>query len=430
VGREDNTFAAIGILLIAVLIISALVWLAMIALGDDVPPPPPPPVRSDNATSDNATAMVPLLSGKDNCVDVDVRTPRETPLSLKNSYQNHEFLYWVKASVENRCERPLQLTIYVKPNQSELETLVEFDVNRPPFVRTVSEGKSFNAAIDTMFKFIKRDDPTRRTLPIVWVIEDKETGKTLDSGTVQLMILPRNVVNWDLTTPDLMLPKDFLFASLTAWVAFPEPAIRRYANKLAAELPLELPGPAFATAWFEGLYGRFFSTEAENPLLPVNPMREWRQLPPTGEQTILVPDEILERGGRVDAVEATLLLVALTRASGQLKGVPVALFALGGGEQEQPDVLLGWSAGANQWSAVSVSRARELDFQGNLAQSSARLNTLTERYPDINRALNGEGGRWSLGSQAGHGVYIDPEHAVMAIDFEIAAKRYQIRGLP
>ena len=34
-GREDNTFAAIGILLIAVLIISALVWLAMIALGDD-----------------------------------------------------------------------------------------------------------------------------------------------------------------------------------------------------------------------------------------------------------------------------------------------------------------------------------------------------------------------------------------------------------
>jgi hypothetical protein len=428
VGRDDNTFAAVGILLIAVLIITALVWLAVIALGNDDTPPPPDPI--DKATSDNATALVPLLPREGNCVDVDVRTPREIPLSLKNSYQNHEFLYWVKASVENRCERPLQLTIYVKPNQSELETLVEFDVNRPPFVRTVSEGNSFDAAIDTMFKFIKRDDPTRRTLPIVWVIEDKETGKTLGSGTVQLMILPRNVVNWDLTTPDLALPKDFLFASLAAWVAFPEPAIRRYAKKFAAELPLELPGPAFATAWFEALYGQFFSTEAEKPLLPVNPMREWRQLPPTGEQTILVPDQILENGGRVDAVEATLLLVALTRASGQLKGVPVAFFALGGDEREQPDVLLGWSAGSNQWAAISVSRARELNFQTNLAQSSERLNALADRHPDMNRALAGAGGRWSLDSEAGHGVYINPKDAVMAIDFEIAAKRYQIRGLP
>lgn len=364
------------------------------------------------------------------CWRVESHVPEEIPLSLKNTYRGHDFLYWLKLRVENQCDHALSLRVSMEPDVGLGEPYVEFDVARAEVLSwQLRSGEPLTRGMDENFDFLKVDATPWFTMGLTWTVRDKARDLVLDNREAEVRVMPYDLVDWDLRTPDQAVPKAFLLASLSAWVINPPPPVRAEADALVVSIDRTLSPQGFADAWFARLYHHYFGGDPAR-IVPINLSQSWLRLPPAGQQTVSPPARVLETAGRTDSLEAALLLASLTEAARALQGTSTALLVHLEGQPARPSFVFAWSVDGRRWKAFTVSRADRRAFEENQAATTAWLGEQLEQNAHWREALSGAGGPWSLQEPDGHGVLVDEAQGVVGVAFRAAADHYRIRGLP
>jgi hypothetical protein len=397
-------FAAVAVLIF--IVISVIAYL--------------PQDKSPNATVKPINKEAEDVSDKDcdECCNIIDKAAPVIPLSLKNTYLIRKDLYWLHLDIDNQCDRTLHLKVYMEPLQEDIDPKVTSD--KVVYEESLYKGRQYNFKIDVGFKFLDTTSfENARPLRMRWVVEDRLRQKKCRTGTIEYAVLPRNEVYWDLATPDGPVPKELLVASLSAWILKPSERIKQKVETIKSEVEEHLDATSYALKWFERCYLQLTQARPQPMIIPANIVSAWKQLPPSGQQRIRSPAQLLNKGGRTDPLETALLFASLAHAS-ELCGRR-ALFAFNdvrSNESNKTKFLIGWSAGCQKWRAINLNETIEKSFSDNEAKSSALLNTFISRYPNILTRLDDRG------------VFIEKDVPVIALDFTIAHKKYLIQGLP
>ena len=122
-------------------------------------------------------------------------------------------------------------------------------------------------------------------------------------------------------------------------------------------------------------------------------------------QTIRTPSQVLE-GGEANALEAGLLMAALSRATFRNK-VQVALFAMPQDQSQSSlkNILFSWSTDDLTWQAVALAKANSLSFDDNEKSATSQVTKLLAEEPEMLVALKGTG------------VFLNSSHAIVALNF-------------
>ncbi len=439
-----------GLLVVGALAILMVGGLAMYLFSPNAkvdPPVEPPPIpkmepsptpllESGSATDTRSVSRT--VEGRSNdCWSVRTKVPSVIPLSLAHAYKKNDHLYWMQVDLENGCERELQLTISRHPpiplSEDSSEPLIKYTVKKHDSISVpLPKGGRTSQEWDATIKLLKRDADSFEPIKLDVSVEDTFTGKVLKKITTkEIRLLPRTTVYWDSE-----LPKRLILASLGAWVQ--KQPVRDEAKTLLDSLEPEPVFERFAAKWFDGLCSHYLQG-ADAPLILRPPASGWR-IPPSGEQTIRTSETLLTlledagpaRGVWVDGIEATLFLAALTKHTYDFKQLRTAMFARLSDENgvKTPEFFIAWTADGSSWSALNVSRAREQSCEENRQASSRWLNHLLAEREDYRRDLALGQGIWTPSSKTGHGVILDEEAGIAAVDFHVSRPAYQISGLP
>jgi len=353
------------------------------------------------------TVLKPILIIDHSPYIVEVKSLNKFPFSLKNSIGQVDFLYWSLIQAQNQSREPLHIEVSFELRQPELA-----EVSAKPAIYTVNPKEKFSQSIDPGFEFKKNDvsADVNDDLNMTWKVSD-EKENLLKWGTNDIRLLPKNILYWDMKTPKGEdVPKDFLIASLSAWVQTPYPRVKTYAMQLLSSIKSQSDPLRFANQWFAKCYDEFFGRSSPIRISP-NLIIQMK-----GEQTIRLPSQILmERNA--DPLEIILLLSALSRSTFENLGLRLVMFVI----TEDGDIsyLLGWAVKrCNDWRALDMTDINKMKFANNMEQATSKIRNFLEEHPEIIELLDSKG------------VFLDEKQLIIALDFSIAAKYYHIRSLP
>ena len=354
-----------------------------------------------------------LLFNSPISIETSTSAPKRLPVSLIYSLRAigdknpAAGLYWFRVDATNRTKNPFTIKVNFKVNAGPV-----MPREGMPFKQTIQPRQHISLPFDPNFRMTDYKDAA--DLEVECSAVDDATNRPIGTGTDRKIIhtLPRNVVAWDLTTPDNEpVPQDLLLASLSAWTQHRSPELRDQARQLFNRLPRSLDDEAFALQWFSISYRKFFRDPDGFGVIHLQEVF-------AGEQEIRVPEDLL-RAKRVDPLEAALFLVALSNAvEGDLRVRPVLLAlqdedAAAGGKA----IVLAWST-ENRWHGLDLAQAATLTFEQNEPQASRRVaETL---------ATNGT----MLDELKRTGVYISEPKQTIAVDLKRAAQHFGIQPLP
>ncbi len=364
-------------------------------------------ITTTSDTINTATTTLPPAE----CYDFNAEIPEILPLSLKNSIESQEYLYWFRLEAINNCDRTLHLNVTFEP---ELD-IYEGKAWDSEF--SLEPGKSVKKKVSPeQFKLLQSDIEWPIPIKVKWKVFD-DTQKKLRSDTKKITVLAKNIIKWDLNMPHGPVPKKYLLASLTAWTMNPHPDVKDMSKEIKHGLT---KGSEFVRKWFGRCYSKFFPTQ--RPLEPQGPFLD-------GEQRLMLPSEILSQiqedegkiGAHVDPLEACLFLATLTRVheKREFRNVRLALFVLENKDAEQKaDFLLSWSV-SEKWYAISMNDVDNKSFDDNKKNATRLLNDMLNKQPHILKDINTSG------------VYYNSKNTdIIALDFQKAASHFYIRGLP
>ena len=330
------------------------------------------------------------------------------PYSLMNVTSSHEFLYWFWLAADNSAGESLHVA-------------VEFEVLEGPVRRnTIKAGEymipargRIAQAVHPNVEFINSDFREAQPLKLTWRVSTTEGApRRLGTDTLTVSVLPRDVVPWGLRGANgEELPRDFLVASLAAWVYTPDPAIEERAR---GDL-----GRAGAPSDPKQRLHRFMQRTYEG-LFPTNVAVQTppRPFPPQTQEAVKTPARALG-SHRATALEAALLMAAHRAALGDTLQGRIVMLALPATEQAaDPKVfLLAWSVEGREWEAVELNQA-DKPFDANLTAATPRARAVLAARPDVDAALENTG------------VFIGGDQKLVALRFRRAQKHFGIRALP
>jgi hypothetical protein len=327
-------------------------------------------------------------------VDVKMVYPKVYPVR----FQRYDPPYpkWFQITVQNLRDESLIVRVFFKVNEGPAKL---YNKESAGWTLGARERRSENVrpVIELEQTFSRGND--KLTL-ICDVVDHKDNS--VWTGTANIDLLPDNVIDWQITTPDgKKVPLEFLVAFLTTWTVAETPSrVKTYAEKLR-DLH---PRVDEASTWFAHAYARLFQEiqVSDGPMV----------FPAEGRQTIQTPDQVLTKRN-ANPLEAALLLGALSRIAFDNK-VRVVLFAIPDSESEtvQKRILLSWSS-MQGWHAVSLAEANKYSFEENEKEFSPRLVELLTKHPDILTALD-------------RGVFLREAPSVIALDFVRADRQYHL----
>ena len=339
---------------------------------------------------------------------VDVRSLSVLPRSLANVMASQESLHWLWVGAENRRADPLHYSVEAEISGPVISAgLIVADK------QTVAPGGKLERSIHVPIPMAKSDFTGDEILKVTWYVKDGPN--LLWQKTTDIPVLPREVVPWGLqSAKGEAISREFLVASLTAWVITPDPAIEERARailKIAGTEPDErIRARRFMAAAYEHLFA--------GPT-PVRVSDRALRFPPKTNEPVKTPAGVL-KDRRASALEAALLLAAhrLALDRGDLRA-RVTLLATPASPQdlESKDFLLAWSPDGREWEAVDLRRAGTTAFEANRTAATERARPLLDD-PTLGKAL-GE-----------RGVFVNDKQQVIALAFRRAQKAYNIRPLP
>jgi hypothetical protein len=350
------------------------------------------------------------------CANFEIRTFAQIPYYLVNTIkkQQGERIYWAFLAGENRCKNPVNIKVKFEVINREIASTSGKD---QPF--TIRSGETKSQSIDPDFKFYRDDVDT--PIKVRWEILNWDTNKPLKGDTPTIELVSKKYVYWNLKDPsEKFLPLDFLLASLSAWALNPDEPTRERSKEFLKEIDPAIDSCESYRRWLKRCYTDLFFSATR---LYVRPYLEpW---PPTGEgqegkQIIRSPMEILDTRDP-NSLEALLLISAFREVSCRIVDSRLALFALPTRDEGKAGVkrfLLSWSIDGKDWFAIDMTNPHTLSFEENETRTTSELKDLLKSSEQILLALNK------------NGVFIDKERKILALEFDKAARSYQIAGLP
>jgi hypothetical protein len=331
----------------------------------------------------------------------------ELPYGLTNSMESQDSLYWFHVQADNQSRLPLHLFIYFEVRDGPAQ------VSPEPIERTVDPGEKYSENVDPRFYFLKSDTSTDFSLQVTWEIKDDKENH-LRGNTEETRLLSKHKLCCNLTTCEgNPVPKDFLIASLTAWVQSSDDRLKKLAEWLLEECESDTASLSLADKWFASCYRKLFGGD----LPAITIASSFNIFRMQGVQTIRTPSQILQQG-KADPLEAALLVAALSKPTLEKLGVRLVLFTLpeSADSSETRSFLLSWPV-EDKWCALDLVKVT-MSYEDNQNVASSRVAKLLEESPMIIDSLNTDG------------VYIDEKECIVALDFAEAAGHFGIRGLP
>lgn len=340
---------------------------------------------------------------------VETKSLTELPFSLKNQMGLHPFLYWFHIEVDNRSSENLNLIVTFKVRKGPAR------VRDVPARYSIPARETFHEHVDPAFVYLRHDFDEDIPLEITWQIQD-DRSKILKQGTQTTLLLPKNIVKWDLATPEgNPVPKDFLLASLTAWTLSAETLPEERRARLRQSVDPSISTESLARQWIALCYDGLFGDPSGLRIMPSR-----ISFPPPDRQRIRTPSQARE-ANNIDPIEAALLLAALSTNTFEEIGARLVLLAVPEpqGQFGQKAIFLSWSITPDKWQAVKMASVAEMDFEENEKLATAEVTRLLREEPEILEGINQE-----------KGVLIGDLQSVVALDFAKAAAYFSIRGLP
>ncbi len=187
------------------------------------------------------------------CLSVHTQSPHVMPLSLLYSMESRDDLYWFDVRIDNQCAIPLHLSIHVEVRKGP----ARLPRDRRDVQFTVLPGESRSERIDPLLDWTSND--THAILELVWEIRNMADGALEHTETARIRLLPKTWFTWDLTTPEGELaPRDFLLASLAAWVQNPLPASASDCHQTTRGGTPPSPRLNAVSDWLQHCYQRLF----------------------------------------------------------------------------------------------------------------------------------------------------------------------------
>jgi hypothetical protein len=329
------------------------------------------------------------------------------PASLVNTIGSQDYLYWFHFSGQNRTDRQVTLTLSLTTINAPIPK------DSQETVLTLKGKEQIKQAVNPEIKLMHPEDPRPLQVNLRATVDKHEHSAKL----VQIDLLPRNEIDWDLQPPEGQppLPREFLLASLTAWIQSPDDSVRALAKQLFAGVDARQELPSLVRQWMERCHDLLLRDPGKLRLRPPE-----GGFPPGGRQTIHTPGEVLEAKS-ASPLEAALLVSAMTLVvRGRHEGrIGMVVLPDSGTSGELRDYHLIWRvAGLDDWEAFSVSRASSEVFRVNKAAATTRIRSLFSARPEVAKRVDGGG------------VYVERGVPAVAIDFGTAKRRFNVRGLP
>jgi hypothetical protein len=389
------------------------------------PPSQPAPATKTTTTADSSSKTAPpaktvpsetVKKTPTECWSFKAEIPEILPLSLKNSIESVDDLYWFRLEAANNCNRTLHLNVTF---ETELY-LHKGKAGTSEF--SLRPGESVKKKVSPkQFKVLQSDVKWPVPINVKWKVFD-DTKKKLGSDTEKITVLDKNIIKWDLNMPHKPVSKKYLLASLAAWTMNPHPNLKEMSKEIKKGVSKRT---GFAKNWFAHCYLKFFqASTSHNPLVNIISISAF---PLVGEQQVRLPLDILsdiqEEGGGgsyVNPLEACLFLAALTKVHDrkEFRNVRLVLFFLEHKDAVQKtEFLLSWFD-FKKWNAISMNHV-DKPFDENKQNASRLLNEMLDKKPQIVQDLDSSGV-----------FYKGKDTDLIALDFNKAASYFYIRGLP
>ncbi len=341
-------------------------------------------------------ALIELVHIKDNNVPACIPSapyviiPEEVPCYLINTMKMQDSLYWFHVDLVNKCEFPLNIQI-------------EFVVRDGPAVAgnvpalyTVYPDSTLSKNIDPRFDFV--GEVSGFPLEFIWKIFNEDS--IILQGTNTIAVSSREEINWDLKKPDgRIVSKEFLVASLTAWIRTPDDSLKNWADRIGDQFE----------EWYSRCYQELATVMVSSP--PEFSME--------GRQNIRLPSKVWT-DRKADLLEAALLFASLNYQNPSTRDLELSLFIIHDpvATPVKSSYLLAWRENSTDWTGFDLAEACDMTFGENVVATRSRLLSLLDSTSQISSELRKDG------------VFVSEDRSVVAINFNQAADFYDIWGLP
>ncbi|OPY80491.1 MAG: hypothetical protein A4E70_01718 [Syntrophus sp. PtaU1.Bin005] len=346
------------------------------------------------------------------------------PYYLKNNVgleTKENPLYWFKFWVQNRTNADLVVRITFQLHERSDVPVVVLHPDDNVFTIPKSKDQVWwpSPPMEPRFEFTT-EDVKDTVLNINVEILSWDRKISYYANPAKIKILSKNKFTWDLRTPEGgMVSRDFLAASLTAWVFSEDSAVRKRAGEILSLFRAADGAPQVVDRWFEACCENLFKG---NERIDVNTETESRRLFKREIVEIRPPGQVLTEKG-ASPLEAALLVGALSRQavlqSSKVKNVMgkedlrVVLFSL-----PEDETILAWTFKKGDWEGISMNNALSEDYRLNKEKTRKRLEELMKMEPELVDALSSKG------------VFVDKSRRFLAVDLKKARKDFGIQGLP
>lgn len=363
----------------------------------------------------SGVALMRLLQQDATPVEARLYASKTIPASLFHSVSMDlaDGVSWFRVNGNNHSRSPRNITVSFTVNGGSVESGGPFDD-----IRTFPPGP-FSADFNPRFKLTTYVNPEGR-LEIGSSVSVSDGNGMIHSSPEKkpfyIKILPRNMFEWNLQTPDgKPVSKKLLLASLAAWIISKSPLVQAEANKLWKPMAQVDDEDTLATK----LIGSFYAAHFRKDLKILHGEHAF---PPSDPQRYGTPEELLSPGPpkRTDPVEAALVLGAVTHAKQDLR-IKKALIFLTDEDARNgiKTTLFAWSVNdGGVWRGVDLSHSFKLDFADNERGTSKLLNNVLVNNPQIVRDM------------LETGVHFDDASKPIAIEFIKASQTFGIQPLP
>jgi hypothetical protein len=342
----------------------------------------------------------------------EVSYPEVVPSYLRYYYEaeglgEKESLHWFRAKMRNNTRERLNFvgSFDLFPINCEFVQLRKGDAPDPYVLEPGADGPW---EVTPALVWTKVDSPDPCFLKFTYSIQDDRGDKPDPIGSVQIKVLPRDKVKWDLENINgKPVSKDFILASLAGW------SLSREGNVIerALQLRTNVTGLA-AEQWLRLCYENLFGRQSGLRITPTAATYPFKDV-----TTLRAPGDVLS-GRSAEPLEAAFLMAAVTRF-GAPGRIPLTLFVLPGPNDANPAVLLAWSSTNDaRWEAIDLTEANILSFGLNLQHSQQLLQRTLRERPEMLQALTMRGV-----------FYGSATRLPTAISLDTAIKNFQILAL-
>jgi hypothetical protein len=363
------------------------------------------------------------------CANLKVKVFPKIPYYLTNTIANkkRDFLYYTLLTGTNNCKKKVTVKVkyfVINPDFAIIKATKKDNEEGSWQTTTVGPKETKTKDLRPTFEYLREPHTNEIIIVQYYILTMDDEIVWADTG--ELTVTPKELIYWDLEVPSGgKVPASFLLASLSAWWAVQDPAL-----KARAQQCLERGGSASAQDWFKLCYADFFDRSLGSSAVKVNPYPESWPLAgkdETSKQRLCKPTEVVTgKVKEIHSLEAALLFAALVNnLPEKLSGL--ILWAVPDPREGDAGVkrfILSWSSDGKDWHALDLTDPNRTEFTANESQATALVRNLRESRGDIVNALREDG------VFIEHGQFVMRGRQILAIDFAKAFQSFSIGALP